>query len=80
VTYVFVRRYNPAYDVVLRKYFAEQGLPSTESLTPQRVRIRVRGMEGRSNLTAAQKLYRDYLRGWENLPDLRPAFYRFVDR
>lgn len=37
-------------------------------------------MEGKANLTESQMLYRDYLREWAELPDLRPAFYRFVDR
>jgi hypothetical protein len=80
VNYVFIKRYNPAYDVIIKRYFAEQGFPSTDGLTPGRIRVRARAMQGKANLTPPQKLYRDYLGEWAEFPDLKPAFYRFVDR
>ncbi len=80
MNYVYIKRYNPAYDIFLIKYFKEAGFVfddkiSFEELLPGWVL----GSEGRE-LTSDEKLFCYYMNDWREHPEVRPAYYELFEK
>jgi len=78
--YVFVREYNPAYDIYLFEYFRGGGLGVDGELTIERARRRRRELEKKSSLTSEEKLFCDYVSVWNQHPESRPSLYYLFNK
>ena len=77
---VFVKRYNPAYDIFLTSYLKEGGIIVSAGKTWQRTLHKLRILSEKENKTPHEELYVSYLRSWTYHPETRPGMYHLIQR
>ena len=77
---VFVKQYNPAYDIFLTRYLREGGIIVGAEKTWQRTLHKLRILSEKSNKTPYEELYVSYLGSWTYHPETRPGMYHLIRR
>lgn len=78
--YVFIKRYNPAYDFFLVRYFKEGGIDAGEKLSWKRADYKQLLLQERSDLTPHEKLFLSYIRAWRQHPETRPSLHELFEK
>src|SRR5436309_1368739 len=78
--YMFLKRYNPAYDYFLIHYFREGGIEFDKSTTFDEADQRELFSIGLTSITPREKLFCSYVRSWRMHPEARPSYYEFFDK
>src|SRR5713226_3208556 len=77
---VFVKQYNPAYDIFLTRYLREGGIIVSAGKTWQRTLHKLRILSEKENKTPYEEFYVSYLRSWTYHPETRPGMYHLIRR
>src|SRR5580698_3827635 len=78
--YVFSKRYNPAYDFFLIRYFNEGGIEFDDMTSYPESQARAWIAKGMPRPSLHEKLFLDYVSRWREHPEARPAFEGFFER
>ena len=78
--YMFLKRYNPAYDFFLIQYFREGGIEFDENTTFDEADQRELFSIGLTSMTPHEKLFCSYVRSWRMHPEARPSYYELFDK
>jgi hypothetical protein len=78
--YTFSKRYNPAYDFFLVRYFNRGGIEFNDTTSFRESQARAWIGEGLPNPSPQEKLFLDYVSVWRAHPEARPAFEGFFER
>jgi len=73
--YWFVKRYNPAYDPFLIRYFREGGIDFDENTTFDEADRRELFSIGLNSMTVRERLFCSYVKSWRMHPECRPSLY-----
>src|SRR5437867_10644286 len=77
---VFVKQYNPAYDIFLTRYLKEGGIIVGAEKTWQRTVHKLRILSEKEHKTPYEKFYVSYLSSWTYHPETRPGMYHLSRR
>ncbi len=77
---VFVKQYNPAYDIFLTRYLKEGGIIVGAEKTWQRTVHKLRILSEKENKTPYEEFYVSYLSSWTYHPETRPGMYHLIRR
>lgn len=80
MNYVFIKRYNPAYDFFLIRYFKEGGIDAGEKLSWKRADYKQLLLQEKSDLTPHEKLFLSYIRSWRDHPESRPSLHNLFEK
>ncbi len=80
MNYAFIKRYNPAYDFFLVKYFKEGGLDAGEKLPWKRADYKQLLLQEKSDVTPHEKLFLSYIRAWRQHPETRPSLHELFEK
>jgi hypothetical protein len=78
--YTFSKRYNPAYDFFLIRYFNRGGIEFDDTTSFRESQARAWIGEGLPKPSSQEKLFLDYVSVWRAHPEARPAFEGFFER
>ena len=81
MSHLFVRRYNPAYDIIITRRLKERGveLPARFSRADINARLKALSLKGRDKLSESERLLQLYLIHQGPLEEHRPGSYGLLE-